>query len=282
MIAFQGAHGAYSEMACKQAFPDEPTLPCATFDEAFRAVQEGVAELAMIPVDNTLAGRVADVHRLLPDSGLSIIGETFLPIRHALLAVKGTKLADLREVHSHIHALPQCRKFIARTGLTPVVHSDTAGAAAEVAERQDKTLSAIASELAAEIYNLDILERNIQDADHNATRFLVLSKTPQMPELGGESVITSLVFEVRNIPAALYKALGGFATNNIQMHKLESYIGEGFNIARFYAEIEAHPAEQRMLHAMDELNFYARNVQVLGTYKAHGFRRESHLEKLHP
>ncbi len=260
-------------MACRAVFKDWETLPCKAFEEAFRAVQDGRAARAMIPIDNTLAGRVADVHHLLPDSGLFIVGEHFEPIRHALLGVKGARKEDLVDVHSHIHAIPQCRKIIRDMGLTSHVHADTAGAAAEIAARGDKTHAAIASLLAAEIYDLDVLIEDVQDADHNTTRFLILSQQPETPPYDPKGrVLTSLVFRVRNIPAALYKALGGFATNGISMAKLESYVGEGFKIAQFYAEVEGHPDSPALKLALEELSFFAREVRVLGTYEAHPFR----------
>lgn len=272
-ISFQGAHGAYSDLACREAFPTLETVPCNTFEEAFAAVQNGFADLAMIPIDNTLAGRVADVHRLMPGSTLSIIGETFLKIDHALLGVKGTKIEDLRHVHSHLHALPQCRKIIKDLGLTPHVHADTAGAASEIAQKNDKAHGAIASTLAAEIYGLDVLRADVQDADHNTTRFVVLSRNPITPDFdAGKTFITSFLFEVRNIPAALYKALGGFSTNGINMIKLESYITPNFGAAEFYAEIIGHPDERGFQLAMEELNFFAKETTILGTYQAHAFR----------
>lgn len=274
-IAFQGYAGAYSDLSCRAVYPEMETLPCDSFDEAFAAVRDGRADRAMIPVDNTLAGRVADVHHLLPQGGLSIIGEHFQPIHHALLGVKGAKIEDLEYVHSHVHAIPQCRKMIKKLDLKPQVHVDTAGAAAEVAARGDKAHAAIASTLAAEIYGLDILVGDIQDAAHNTTRFLILSPEPQIPPYGENApVLTSLVYRVRNIPAALYKTLGGFATNGVSMAKLESYVGAGFNVAQFYAEVEGHPESRPLQLALEELHFYAREVSVLGTYPAHPFRRE--------
>lgn len=273
-ISFQGFAGAYSDMACRQVYPRRPTLPCTSFDEAFRAVREHRAELAMIPVDNTLAGRVADVHHLLPQGGLYVIGEHFLPVRHALMGVKGATLKDLRHVHSHVHAIPQCRKLIAKLKLSAHVHADTAGAAAEVAQKGDKQHAAIASELAASLYGLDILQSDIQDADHNTTRFLILSRDHKIPARRKDtSYITSLVFRVRNIPAALYKTLGGFATNGVSMAKLESYVDPSFAVAQFYAEVEGHPKDPALQRALEELAFFAAAHKVLGTYEAHPFRR---------
>ncbi len=271
-IAFQGAHGAYSDLSCRTVYPDMETMPCNSFEDAFRAVSDGETDLAMIPVDNTLAGRVADVHHLLPNSNLFIIGEHFQPIRHTLLGVKGAKLEELEYVHSHIHALPQCRKLIKRMGLKARVHADTAGAAQEICAKGDKTHAAIASSLAAEIYDLDILENDVQDADHNTTRFLILSKERLIP-LEMEHVITSMVFRVRNIPAALYKALGGFATNSINLTKLESYVDEKFQAAQFFVDLEGHPDSRSLQLALEELAFFAKEVKMLGSYPAHPFRR---------
>ncbi len=274
-ISFQGARGAYSDLACREAFPDLETVPCNTFEDAFAAVQSGATDLAMIPIDNTLAGRVADVHRLIPGSGLTIIGEHFLKIDHALLGVKGAKVEDLKHVHSHIHALPQCRKVIKELGLTPHVHADTAGAAEEISRKNEKEHGAIASKLAAEIYGLEVLRGDVQDADHNTTRFVVLSKTPHIPAYDEAKLfITSFHFEVRNIPAALYKALGGFATNGINMIKLESYISPQFATAEFYAEVIGHPESRSLQLAMEELRFFVKEVTVFGTYETHPFRRK--------
>ena len=272
-IAFQGFHGAYSDLACRAVFPGMETLPCRAFEDAFRAVTDGEADLAMIPVDNTLAGRVADVHHLIPRGGLHIIGEYFLPVRHALLAPKGATIDGLTHVHSHIHAIPQCRKMIKRLGLDAHVHADTAGAAAEVAERGDTAHAAIASSLAAEIYGLDILLDDVQDADHNTTRFLILSREPAVPDFDdARRVITSFIFRVRNIPAALYKALGGFATNGVNMTKLESYVDEHFQAAQFFCDVEGHPESRPVKLALEELTFFAREVRMLGTYPANEFR----------
>jgi prephenate dehydratase len=274
-IAFQGAIGAYSDLACREVFPGAQTLPCENFYKAFLAVQNNQADLAMIPVDNTLAGRVADVHRLLPASGLHIIGETFQPIRHALLGIKGAKIGQLTDVHSHIHALPQCQKIINKLGLTQHVRADTAGAAKDIADMNDPSQAAISSTLAAEIYDLEILKENVQDESHNTTRFLILSQDGYVPEHDeSKTYITSFIFEIRNIPAALYKAMGGFATNNVNMMKLESYIGEKFQTARFYADVVGHPEDRPLQLAMEELGFFTKEVTILGTYEAHDFRNE--------
>ncbi len=271
-IAFQGAHGAYSDLACRTVFPNLETLPCSSFDEAFRSVSEGITDLAMIPIDNTIAGRVADVHSLMPHWDLFIIGEHFQPINHMLLAVPGTKLEDLKHVHSHVHAIPQCRNFLNSLDVKAHVHADTAGAAEEIAQRKDVEHGAIASELAAEIYGLDILERDIEDHSKNVTRFLILSAEPDFPAVEAKHVMTSLLFEVRNQPASLYKALGGFATNGLSMTKLESYVDENFHAARFYCDVEGHCESLPFQRAVEELGFFSADVKLLGTYPAHPYR----------
>ncbi|HLW27778.1 MAG TPA: prephenate dehydratase [Kiloniellales bacterium] len=275
-IAFQGAHGAYSDMACRAVYPDRPTLPCESFEDTFMAVREGQAELAMIPIENSSAGRVADIHHLLPDSGLHIIGEHFQKVEHQLLAVPGARLEDLKQVHSHVQALSQCRNFLRSRGLLPVVHPDTAGAAKEVAERGDVTRGAVGSALAGEIYGLQTLIPNIHDQPHNTTRFVIMAREPSEVGPDEELVITSLVFRVRSVPAALYKAMGGFATNGVNITKLESYmIDDRFTVAQFYADIEGHP-EQRMVRlALEELGFFSREVRILGVYPGASFRLKS-------
>ena len=275
-IAFQGAPGAYSHLACREAYPELRPLPCRTFEETFEAVAAGAARLAMIPVENSIAGRVADIHHLLPASGLHIVAEHFQRVNHQLLAPPGAGLEGLREVHSHVHALAQCRDLIAELGLEAVVHADTAGAAAEVAKRADPAIAAIASRLAAEIYGLAILKADVEDAAHNTTRFLVMARQAvEQPRADGP-VMMSFVFRVRNVPAALYKALGGFATNGVNMVKLESYMLDGtFTATQFYADIEGHPAERSVQLAMEELDFFSREVRILGVYPAHPFRRRT-------
>jgi len=274
-IAFQGEAGANSDMACRAVCENMQTLPCYTFDDAFAAVRGGKARLAMIPIDNSVAGRVADIHHLLPNSGLHIIGEHFQRIDHHLLAVKGATVDDLTHVHSHVHALNQCRGIIRELGLEPVVHADTAGAAHMIKERGDKTQGAIASKLAGEIYGLEDLRANIEDAEHNTTRFLIMAKEAVMPPQDDALVMTSFVFRVQSIPAALYKALGGFATNGINMTKLESYIIDGsFQAAQFYAEVEGHPLDESMKLAFNELRFFTHEVKVMGTYPAAKARAE--------
>jgi len=274
-IAFQGAPGAYSDLACRRVFPTMRTLPCNAFEDAFAAVHEGKARLAMIPVENSVAGRVADIHHLLPHSRLHIIGEHFERVNHHLLALPGATTAGLRTVRSHVHALSQCRKLIRELKLQPVVAADTAGSAREVAELGDRSVAAIASELAGEIYGLVSLRQNIEDAEHNTTRFLVMAKEKREAPPGG-LVVTSFVFRVRNVPAALYKALGGFATNGVNMTKLESYmIGGRFSATQFYADVEAHPDERPLALALEELRFFSREVTILGVYPGHPFRHEA-------
>lgn len=275
-IAYQGEPGANSDMACRAVYPDMKTLGCYTFSDAFAAVRDGHARLAMIPIDNTVAGRVADIHHLLPNSGLFIIGEHYQRIVHHLLALPGTGIGQLSHVHSHVHALNQCRGLIKDLGIEPVVHADTAGAAHMIKELDDPSQGAIASELAAEIYGLDILRSNIEDAEHNTTRFLIMAAKSATPPLGGNGkIVTSFVFRVKNIPAALYKALGGFATNGINMTKLESYIvGGSFQAAQFFAEVEGHPEDPAMVRAFEELAFFTHEVTVMGSYPAAAARDE--------
>ncbi len=273
-IAYQGEPGANSHIACRDQFPKMEAVGYATFEDALNAVRAGEAANAMIPIENSVAGRVADVHHLLPDSGLQIIGEHFERISHQLLALPGAREADLRTVHSHIQALGQCRQVIQGLGLAPVTQADTAGAARMIARAGDVSQAAIASELAAEVHNLNIMRRDIQDAAHNTTRFLVLAREPVPVVAGNGPVITTFVFRVRNVPAALYKALGGFATNGVNMTKLESYQLEGsFHATMFYADIEGHPDERRVQLALEELHFFSSKVTLLGTYMASPLRQ---------
>lgn len=275
IISFQGIKGSYHEQACHEAYPNAEALPCHSFAECFESVQTGRADMTLIAIDNTIAGRVADVHRLIPESSLYIVGEHFLPIRHCLLGIPGTKLEDITSVHSHVHALPQCHNFIKKHHLESVVEADTAGAAAMIAEVKNPARAAIASELAAGIYGLEVIKHSIQDSEKNVTRFIIMAKEPQTPQINEQKIITTLVFEVRNIPAALYKALGGFATNGVNMTKLESYIvDEKFTAARFYCDVEGHPDESSMKQTLEELGFFAKHVHILGTYPAHPFRNE--------
>jgi prephenate dehydratase len=278
-IAFQGAPGAYSDLACRRVFPAMTTLPCAAFEDAFAAVREGRAALAMMPIENSVAGRVADIHHLMPDSGLFIIGEHFERVSHHLLALPGTRLDQIRTVRSHVHALSQCRNFIRAQGLQPVVRADTAGSAAEIKELGDPTIAAIASELAGKIYGLVSLKENIEDAEHNTTRFLIMSREAKQAPRGG-STVTTFVFNVRNVPAALYKAMGGFATNGVNMTKLESYmVGGRFAATQFYADVEAHPDDRPLRLALEELEFFSREVKILGVYPAHKLRIAARQEE---
>ncbi len=275
MIAFQGAMGAYSDLACRAAYPDWATLPCHTFEETFAAVTGGKAALAMIPIDNTVAGRVADIHHLLPGSNLHIIGEHFQRVDHHLLALPGTKIEELTHVHSHVHALPQCRKIIAELGLKTEVYADTAGGAKMIAERGDKHHAAIASELAGQIYGLESLRANIEDLEHNTTRFLIMAPEADFPAPDDRDWVTSFVFKVRNVPAALFKAMGGFATNGVNMTKLESYmVGGSFTATQFYAEIDGQPADKSVALALEELGFFTSYVKVLGVFPASPYRKQ--------
>ena len=272
-MAFQGEPGANSHIAIREAYPDYEPLACRTFEDALNAVAAGDAELGMIPIENSLAGRVADIHHLMPTAGLHIVGEWFLPIRNQLMAPKGATLEGLKLVESHVMALGQCRNFLRKLGVKTMVAADTAGAAREVAERGDKARAAIASTLAAEIYGLDILAPDIEDESHSTTRFLVLSRERRWAPRGQGLIITTFVFQVRNIPAALYKALGGFATNAVNMTKLESYMIEGnFFATQFYADVEGHPDDRGLKLALDELNFFSEKISILGVYPAHRFR----------
>jgi prephenate dehydratase len=274
-IAFQGEPGANSHLAAQDAYPRMEALACPTFEDALAAVKTGAAKLAMIPIENSVAGRVADIHHLLPHSGLHIVAEHFERVRHQLLTLPGVKQSELKTVHSHVMALGQCRKAIRALKLLPVVEADTAGAARQLRESGDRTAAVVASKLAAEIYGLKVAKADIEDAEHNTTRFVVLAAKPVRARKGDGPVITSFVFRVRNVPAALYKALGGFATNGVNMTKLESYQLEGsFNATMFYADIEGHPDERPVKLALEELRFYTTEVTVLGTYPASPFRAE--------
>jgi prephenate dehydratase len=273
-IAFQGEAGSNSHLACREVFPAMTALPCQTFEDVFAAVKEGQARLAMIPVENSLHGRIADIHHLLPDSGLYITGEHFVRIHHQLMAVRGATLEGLKSVMSQTPALGQCRNIIRSLGLKMIVGADTAGSARHIAELKDKTVAALASSLAAETYGLDILKANVEDAAHNTTRFLIMAGEPDDAEPGTGPVVTTFVFRVRNVPAALYKAMGGFATNGVNMTKLESYQLEGaFTATQFYADIEGHPEERNVRLALEELQFFTTHMRILGVYPAHAYRK---------
>src|SRR5947199_7487144 len=279
-IAFQGEPGANSHIPIVEAYPDAEPLPCATFEDALAAISSGEADLGMIPIENSVAGRVADIHHLMPESNLHIIGEYFMPVQHQLLGVKGSKLTDIKTVESHVHALGQCRRIIRKLGIKPIVAADTAGSARDVSERKDKSVAAIASRLAAQIYGLDILAEDVEDEAHNTTRFVVLAREQKWAGKGSGPLVTTFVFRVRNLPAALYKALGGFATNGVNMTKLESYMVEGnFFATMFYADVEGHPDDRGLAFALEELTFFSRELRILGIYPAHPFRASFKEEK---
>lgn len=280
-IVFQGEAGANSHIACREVHPDFAASPRDTFEDAFAAVTNGEAKYAMIPIENSVAGRVADIHHLLPQSGLFIVGEHFLRVRHQLLARPGVTLKTLKTVHSHVHALGQCRNIVRELNLKPVVAADTAGSARWVAENGDETTASVATSLAAEVYGLDVLREDIEDADHNTTRFVILAAKPDDAAPDEGPIITSFVFRVRSVPAALYKALGGFATNGVNMSKLESYmVGGSFSAAQFYADIEGHPADRLVGLALEELGFFSSEIRILGAYKASPLRAKIEAEHL--
>ena len=278
-IAFQGEPGAFSHAAAHALFPDDEPVPCLTFEDTIAAPQEGSADYAVVPVENSLYGRITDIHHLLPESGLYVVGEHYLRIEMNLLGVKGARLEDVQAVQSLSVALGQCRRFIQQHKLRTINAVDTAGSAKEVAEKGDPRVGAIASRFAAELYGLDVLARNIEDAAHNTTRFLVLSRRRQDPPREGR-VKTTFIFRVRNVPAALYKALGGFATNGVNMTKLESYmVGGNFFATQFYADVEGHPDDRALVFALEELAFFSKEMTVLGVYPAHPYRDTFKEEK---
>ena len=266
-IAFQGEPGAYSHEACVNARPGMEALPCRTFEEVIDAVNDGRADLAMLPVENSTYGRVADIHRLLPESGLHIVDEAFVRVRISLMALPETKLSEVKHVRAHLVLLPQARNFLNKHGITSEAAADSAGAAAELAQDREAGQGVLASDLAAQIYGLDVLARDIEDHGHNTTRFLIMSPTDDHSRRGDHGMMTTFVFEVRNIPAALYKAMGGFATNSVNMTKLESYmVGGVFTATQFYADIEGHPDDANVKLALDELGYFTNSVKILGTY----------------
>jgi len=266
-IGFQGAQGANSEIASRETLPNMTAVPFDTFEDVFNALDAGTIDLAMIPIENTLAGRVADIHHLMPQHDTHIIAEHFLPIRFDLMALKGVRIDEIRTVYSHVHGLGQCRKIIREHGWKAEVGGDTAGSAKLVAGREDRTIAALAPPLAAEIYGLETLAEDVHDEDHNTTRFIILSKTAEHAAHGSGPVMTSFLFQVRNIPAALYKAMGGFATNGVNMTKLESYqLGGEFTATQFYADIEGHPDDVPVRHAFEELQFFCKEFRILGVY----------------
>jgi len=273
-IAFQGRPGAYSDLACRTAYPTWRTLPCDTFEAAIDAVREDQAELAMLPCENSLAGRVPDIHAMLPGSALFVVGEHFQRVEHCLLAPKGATLATVKRAHSHAVALGQVRKLLKELNLQAVVQADTAGSAEQVARWNNPEEAAIASSLAAELFGLEVLRVNVEDAEHNTTRFYVAAKKPRTHAPDAADMMTTFVFRVRNVPAALYKALGGFATNGVNMTKLESYMLHGhFTATQFLCDVEGHPEQPPLRRALEELSFFSREVRILGVYPAAAFRK---------
>ena len=278
-VSFQGRPGAYSDLACRAALPDRPTLPCDTFEQAIDAVRNGAAELAMLPCENSLAGRVPDIHQLLPGSGLHIVGEHFQRVEHCLLGVPGAVIGDIKRIHSHAVALGQVRRIVRELGVEAVVEADTAGSAQMVAARGDKADAAIASSLAAELYGLEILRTNVEDSRDNTTRFYITSLKPAPHTPDAPNTLTTFIFHVRNVPASLYKCLGGFATNGVNMTKLESYMLAGeFTATQFLCDVEGHPDHTNVAQAMEELGFFSRELRILGVYPGAPRR----LQQRHP
>ena len=273
-FSFQGVHGAYSELAGKNLYPNSNSIPCKTFEEMFETVRKNISDVAIVPIENSRAGRVADTQRLIPESQLKIIGEYFLEVNHCLLTIPGASLDDIKRIHSHEQAIAQCRKNIIKYNKDMVVEADTAGAAKMVSELNDKNSAAIASKLAAETYNLNIIKNNFQDSENNVTRFLIMSKEMKTPEINKNLLIT-LIFELKSIPAALYKSLGGLASNGVNMTKLESYIDpKGFDVAQFYADIEGNPEDKNVKLALEEMKFFCKRIDILGVYKMSDFRKK--------
>ncbi|MBT3776526.1 MAG: prephenate dehydratase [Pelagibacteraceae bacterium] len=274
-FAFQGVYGAYSEQAGKNVFPDAKSVPCSTFEDMFSCVKNEKAEIALVPIENSQAGRVADTQRLIPDSDLNIIGEYFLEVDHNLLAIPGTKIIDIKRIHSHEQGIAQCRNNIIKLNKEMIIGADTAGSAKKISELKSKEDAAIASALAADIYNLEILESNFQDSLNNVTRFLVMSKNSSDIKSTEKNLLTTLVFVVRSIPASLYKCLGGFASNGVNITKLESYIHpQGFDVAQFYIDFEGHPDQDSVKLALEEMKFFCKEIKILGVYKKSEFRKK--------
>ena len=274
-FSFQGVHGAYSELAGKNVYPDSKSIPCKTFEEMFEVVRDKKANIAIVPIENSRAGRVADTQRLIPESQLKIVGEYFLEVNHCLMGVPGSTLKDIKRIYSHEQGIAQCRKKIINNKKDMVIVADTAGAAKMISETNSKEDAAIASNLAAKIYNLDILESSFQDFENNVTRFLIMSNELNIPKVNEIDLMTTLVFEVRSIPAALYKSLGGLASNGVNMTKLESYINpQGFDVAQFYMDIEGHPNNRNVKLALEEMKFFCKHIDILGVYKMSDFRKK--------
>lgn len=274
-FAFQGVSGAYSELAGKKIFPNSISMPSKTFEEMFEVVRDNIAQFALVPIENSRAGRVADTQRLIPESNLKIIGEYFLEVNHCLLVLPGSSIEDVKRIHSHEQAIAQCRNNIINHQKDMIVAADTAGAAKMVSELNNREDAAIASSLAAETYNLDIIEKKFQDSENNVTRFLVMSKDLVLPDINESHLLTTLVFELKSIPAALYKSLGGLASNGVNMTKLESYINpKGFDVAQFYADIEGHPENENVKLALEEMKYFCKYIDILGVYKMSNFRKK--------
>ena len=275
IFSFQGVKGAYSELAGNTIYPDSISLPCKTFEEMFEEVKKKNAMIAIVPIENSKAGRVADTQRLIPESKLKIIGEYFLKVNHCLVALPGTSLNEIKRVHSHEQAIAQCRNNLIKYQKEMIIAADTAGAAKMISEMNNKEDAAIASKLAAETYNLNIIENNFQDSENNVTRFLIMSNEIQIPSVNLDNYMTTLIFELKSIPAALYKSLGGLASNGVNMTKLESYINpQGFDVAQFYADIEGHPEKENVKLALQEMKYFCKEVNILGVYKMSDFRKK--------
>ena len=274
-FAFQGVNGAYSEQAGKNVFPNSNSVACSTFEDMFACVRNKQADIALVPIENSQAGRVADTQRLIPDSDLNIVGEYFLEVRHNLLGISGTKVADIKRIYSHEQAIAQCRNKIINLNKEMVIAADTAGSAKKISELKSKEDAAIASALAAEIYDLEIIENDFQDSKHNVTRFLIMSKNTNQINSSDKDILTTIVFVVRSIPASLYKCLGGFASNGINITKLESYIHpQGFDVAQFYVDFEGHPEQNSVKLALEEMKFFCKEIKILGVYKKSEFRKK--------
>ena len=274
-FSFQGVNGAYSEQAGKELYPEADSLPCSTFEEMFEQVRIGKADAAMVPIENSLAGRVADTQRLIPESNLKITAEYFLEVNHNLMGIKGSKISNIKRIHSHEQGIAQCRNKIIKLNKEMIIEADTAGSAKMISDLKNLEDAAIASELAAKIYNLDILEKNFQDSQNNVTRFLVMQKNLMAFDVNAENLITTLVFNVRSIPAALYKCLGGFASNGVNITKLESYIHpQGFDVAQFYIDFEGHPENPSVILALEEMKFFCKHLKILGVYEKSVFRKK--------
>ena len=274
-FAFQGVNGAYSEQAGKNVFPNAKSVACSTFEDMFACVRNQQADIALVPIENSQAGRVADTQRLIPDSDLNIIGEYFLEVRHNLLGIRGTKIADVKRIYSHEQGIAQCRNKIINLNKEMVIAADTAGSAKKISELKSKEDAAIASALAAEIYDLEIIENDFQDSKHNVTRFLIMSKNTNQISSSDKNLLTTIVFVVRSIPASLYKCLGGFASNGINITKLESYIHpQGFDVAQFYVDFEGHPEQNSVKLALEEMKFFCKQIKILGVYKKSEFRKK--------